>query len=88
MIDENQLSHMVKEWIRQHAEAEASDVAPIDDDVNLLDTGVLDSMGFIELLGYIQTITGRKIDLLELDPSAYTSLRGLIRNLHGSVNTP
>jgi acyl carrier protein len=84
MIDEHQLSRMVKEWILQHGQA--PDAAPVSDEVNLLDTGVLDSMGFIELLGYIQTVTGQKIDLFELDPSAFTSIRGLIRHLQ-SVET-
>lgn len=86
MIDETQLSRMVKEWILEHGQA--PDVAPIGDEVNLLDTGVLDSMGFIELLGYIETVTGHKIDLFELDPSAFTSIRGLIRNLDGSGKAP
>jgi acyl carrier protein len=78
MLREEELSRLVKAWILEHSQREVTD---LDDETDLLAGGALDSMGFIELLGYVESVTGHKIDLYELDPGGFTSIRGLVRNV-------
>jgi acyl carrier protein len=76
MVSEAVLSDMVRHWVLQHGQT-----VPVHEDMDLIASGALDSMGFIELLVYIESITGRKIDLGDLDPSVFTSIQGLVRNV-------
>lgn len=47
----------------------------VDDD--LLASGTLDSLAFVALVTFIEDTTGAELDLLELDPDDFASIRGL-----------
>ena len=49
----------------------------IEPDTDLLTTGILDSMGFVELLIFMETEYGYKIDLLDADPAQFSTIKGL-----------
>jgi acyl carrier protein len=53
----------------------------LEDSTDLIGGGWLDSMGFVELLVYIQSVIGKEIDLSDLDPLEFTSIRGLVQGL-------
>ena len=54
------------------------DAAQFDDGMDLLAAGVIDSFGFIDLIGAIETRSGLSIDLAAVSPETMTTLRGLI----------
>jgi acyl carrier protein len=51
----------------------------LDDSFNLLEGGLLDSFGFLNLVSALEEKTGRQIDFSDLDPSEFTTLGGLVR---------
>lgn len=71
---------MALEWVRNNGRV--GDVAPgdVDADTNLLLSGVLDSLGFVELLAHLEETAGFTVDLAELDPEEFTTIIGLARN--------
>ena len=70
---------IVKDWVRGHTRAADAATLPLADDTDLLATGWLDSLGFVELLAYVEKTTGREIDLSDADPSEFTTVRGFSR---------
>lgn len=77
-MTEEALGQLARQWIAEHGRAGGTDMA---DDQDLLASGMLDSMGFIELLAYIETVTGQPLDLQELDLDACSSIHGLVRTI-------
>jgi acyl carrier protein len=79
MLTEQELRRMIHEWILR--QGQAGEAAPLNEQSDLIASGALDSMGFIELLAYIESATGQKVDLQEVDVSALTSIDGLVRHI-------
>jgi acyl carrier protein len=50
----------------------------LDDETDLLATGIIDSFGFLDLISEIEDRTGLSLDFGGLDPDSLLSLRGLI----------
>jgi acyl carrier protein len=46
-------------------------------DTDLLATGVVDSLGLVELLNFMEVEYGYNIDLLDADPAQFSTIRGL-----------
>ena len=59
----------------------ASPVLPGDptDDFNLVTSGVLDSMEFVELIGRLEQEFELEVDFEGIDPGEFTTLGGLVR---------
>ena len=49
----------------------------IDLNTDLLTVGVLDSLSFIDLIGFIESKTGRRIELADIEPEEFTTVKGL-----------
>ncbi|MGD8564656.1 MAG: acyl carrier protein [Desulfarculaceae bacterium] len=45
---------------------------------NLLDLGILDSLGFVQMLMAMEDEFGLELDFSELDPEEFTTLEGLV----------
>ena len=67
---------LVKQWVRSNSRAAEAKNAAIGDETDLLATGLLDSLGFVELLAYVEETTGRAVDLSDADPSEFTTVQG------------
>ena len=52
---------------------------------NLIESGVIDSFGFLELLMAIEQQFGVQINFTELDPSEFTTLSGLVFHCAGAI---
>ena len=67
-------------WVRESGRD--GDVSPgdVDENTNLLFSGVLDSLGFVELLAFLEERAGLSFDLAELDPEEFTTIAGLTRS--------
>jgi acyl carrier protein len=79
VVSEEELTKMIEGWIVEHGQGQLA--GRVNEDLDLLASGALDSMGFIELLAYIESVTGHAIDLTGLDADALTSVHGLVRNI-------
>ena len=48
-------------------------------ELDLLEAGVLDSLGFVELIAFIEEATGLQLDLLDIEPEEFATIQGLSR---------
>lgn len=81
-MNEDQMERFVElavGWIRTNSLEKNATKAEITPDINLLETGLLDSLAFVELLAYLEAAEGIQIDLLLLDEDDFGTLRGLGR---------
>lgn len=77
MLQEERLNGLIRDWVIKYHQGYDAGVTDFGEDSDLFASGALDSMGFIELLVYIESIIGKKIDLTDLDPNEFNSIRGL-----------
>jgi len=75
------LSQHLLDWVRENSTLDGQGSIEIDADTNLLETSVLDSVGFIELVSILEEKTGQDIDLMSMDFSDSVSINGLFRLL-------
>jgi acyl carrier protein len=78
-MQEPELRELVRTWVRGNSRAPDARAATIADHTDLLATGLLDSLGFVELLAYVEQTTGLQIDLSDADPSEFTTVEGFCR---------
>ena len=55
------------------------------ENTNLLEAGIVDSLGFVELIAAIQSHFGIEVDLLDADPDDFLTVDGLARCAVGSA---
>ncbi len=60
----------------------------IDDSFNIVDAGLLDSIGFLELLAQLEQRRGVPLDLYDADPDRLTTLGGLVDLAAGAPPPP
>jgi acyl carrier protein len=81
MLQQEQLSGLIREWVVKNRQASEPGGSDLSEEGDLLASGALDSMGFVQLLLYVESVTGNKVDLTDLDPNEFTSIRGLSKSL-------
>ncbi len=79
MMTEAELMASLKDWVRQHSRLPEAKRREIADDTDLLASGLLDSLGFVELLVWAEERTGHTMDLEDADPEAFTRVNGFCR---------
>ena len=55
--------------------------ADIDDGFNVIDSGVVDSLGFLELVTNLERRANVQLDLFDADPDVLTTVGGLVELL-------
>lgn len=78
---EDELLDRIRQWIRQTHQSTAADTVDLSDGTDLIASGLLDSMAFIELIVFVETLTEAKIDLSDIDPAEFTTIRGFCRSV-------
>ena len=81
IIQEDELIGSTKRWIKRMRDSVQSVPVEVTEETDLIANGILDSLGFIELMLYLETITEEKIDLNDADPKDFTTIRGLCRTI-------
>lgn len=79
VTSEEELVRSVIAWIRdkqRSGSVRSGDVAP---ETDLVAAGLLDSLGLIELVAFLEERAGCKIDLADVDPSEFSVVKGLCR---------
>jgi acyl carrier protein len=78
-LSENELVDLVINWVRKNGQRNANGDVEITASTNLMESGLLDSFGFIELILFIESQSCCKVDLMDVDPSEFSVLRGLCK---------
>jgi acyl carrier protein len=78
-IQENALIASVLNWIKEHKLPGNRHGAGITEDIDLITDGLLDSMGLIDLLLFVEEQTGRSIDLKTVEPGDICVVKNLCR---------
>jgi acyl carrier protein len=65
--------------IRQVAADSGQPVPDLQDGLNLVETGLFDSLGFVQLISGIEKEFSLEIDTGDLDPEEFTVLGNLVR---------
>jgi acyl carrier protein len=74
---EFELADQLIKQIRGNNNGRTSVNTEIEPDTDLLTTGILDSMGLVELLIFMESEYGYKIDLIDADPEQFSTIKGL-----------
>ena len=72
--DTENLRSEVRQYIVDFLQERWSDDLAVEDDTNLIVSGLVDSIGFIELLGDVEDHFGVEVDLDQYDPAEFTTL--------------
>jgi len=76
-LSQQELTHLIVQWVRNNRQAEDFADPEITEDTDLMASGILDSYGFVDLLLFLEQQTGNKVDLAEVDPTAFTIVKSL-----------
>ncbi len=75
MSEMQALIETVVDWVRTNGINGAR--AELTPDTDLLSARLLDSLGLVQLVAFIEAESGGTIDFLELEPEQFTTIRGL-----------
>jgi len=68
----------VSDRVQAQAQKRKRPIDRLSDDLNLLETGLFDSLGFVELIVSIEEEFGVEVDFGAMDPETFTTLGGII----------
>jgi len=68
----------VVEQLREIARGKGMTLPELSDDVDLLDAGLIDSMGFVELIAAVESRFGCQVDFANLCAEEFTTLGGFV----------
>ena len=77
-VSEGTLVADVIEWVREHRQPGSSDIK-VSAETDLLGSGLLDSLGMVDLILFVERQHGYKVDLLDVDPDEFSVVQGLCR---------
>jgi len=72
-----EINKKVKEFILEELRNRVGDIEDKDMEENFIESGIIDSFSFLELLMSIEQKFDAQINFADLDPSEYTTLKGL-----------
>lgn len=73
------LMTLAEKWIREvyYSRGRFSTTVPLTPDTDLISSAILDSVGFLELLAYVETLAGTKADLGDANLGSLTTIRSI-----------
>jgi acyl carrier protein len=77
LTQERALVVSVLNWIKEHKLPGNRHLAEITEDIDLITDGLLDSMGLVDLLLFVEEQTGRPIDLITVEPKDVCVVKNL-----------
>jgi acyl carrier protein len=78
-MSEAQLVDLVINWVRSNDRPGNSRNGEVSPDTDLIASGMLDSFGFIDLIVFIESQSGCRIDLTDVEPNEFCIVKGLCR---------
>ena len=83
-LEKDQLIQLAADWILENSPNARAANVEIGPTTPLLQEGLLDSLGLVDLLAFLEKTTGNEIDLFELDEDEIMTLEGLCRTATGA----
>ena len=74
-IDAGEFKRNIHDWVMANRQPGVA-VSELNDGTDLIASGALDSVGFVQLLGYAESMLGRQIDFANADTDDFTTLGG------------
>jgi acyl carrier protein len=74
---EEELIDLVIDWIKQNKVPTDDGDSQIAPDTDLITSGLLDSLRFIELIQFMEMRIGCRIDLMDVPPDEFTAVKDL-----------
>jgi acyl carrier protein len=71
------MTDLIIQWVRDNRQSDHFFDHEITQDTDLMATGLLDSFGFVDLLLFIESQSGTRVDLTDVDPIEFTNIKGL-----------
>ncbi len=87
VIERETLETAAMGWLQERVGADAEVPADLGPETDLLEKAVIDSMGFLELIAFLEDEADCTIDLMEVDPDNLTSIRGLCNHVADTVGS-
>lgn len=81
MYDVEQIRALIGSILETKLLARGIPVTNLPNDLDLRDEGIVDSLGFVELLAELETRMGSQIDLSDLDAEGLTNVTELARHI-------
>lgn len=78
-LTETELIDRVVQWVRQNGHKKDQMDGLIGPETDLFASGLLDSLGFVDLITFIESQEGCRVDLVDADPSEFAIVKGLCR---------
>ncbi len=75
-VAEKELIDLVVDWVKQNGR-NGSNHTEISESTNLLESGLLDSFAFVDLVLFFENCTRQKIDLTDVAPEEFTVVKSL-----------
>lgn len=76
-LTRTELTELIIRWVREHRLPSDFSDPEITEDTDLMAVGLLDSLGFVDLLLFIESQSGINVDLTDVEPSEFTVVKGL-----------
>lgn len=77
----NEIKKIIIEFISDDVERSGIKIEDIQDDFDLLQSGLIDSFKFIDLISIVEERSDIEIDLAELDAEGFSTISGLINSI-------
>jgi len=74
-IEEDEVRAKLRGWILKHAKTAPR--SAFNDDMLILEEGILSSLDIVEFVLYIESLRGDEIDVDDIDPQVFTSINTL-----------
>lgn len=87
-VTEDRLVDLLIGWVKQNSPKSQAAGLEINRDTDLIASGLLDSFGFVDLIVYLESHGGCKVDLSDADPSEFSVVKGLCRLALRDHRTP
>lgn len=84
-LSQDELRQSVIAWVRKNGHADGRTDLTVT--TNLLESGFLDSFGFVELILFIENQTGSAVDLMNVDIGEFSTVGGLCKIAIGGEPT-
>ena len=78
-MNESELTAIIEAWVMTNSVAPTIARPVIGPDTDLIGSGLVDSLGLVDLLLHLETQSGHRVDLAEADPAQFGTVQGLCR---------
>lgn len=79
VMSENELVNLVVEWVKKNRKDAGLAPLEVTADTDLIASGLLDSFSFVDLVMYVESQGGCRVDLTDAEPGEFCMIKGLCR---------